>query len=144
MKLENLDLTNLKNGKYRKITYKSEKVLKRKGVTITKITSGVYRFGCGYGNVVKKEFDTTNDLKANSKPFGEFLEGYHNLVSQKDEKQYLWVFNSKNRKHRPHTTYLLNGEETTKEYLIENGYLDNKPKSFTPMFVINLENLLEW
>lgn len=143
MDLNTLKNYNIRNGKFVCITYKSIKQLPKKygGKTLTKITTQVVRLGCKYNNVVK--VDNENEYEANkphNKPFGEFLSGFSNLVSQKEENLYFWLFTTKNYKHRPQSKYYVDGVEITKEKAIEYGY---KPSSSsTPMFVVKLENLI--
>lgn len=160
MRIENLKNCEIKNGKYRHVVYKSD-VEPLKGFKhhkIEKITSLVARFGCFYGNVKKQVVSDDELINVESThKFGEWVEGYVNLISQKiseeETKTYLWLYYTKNRKHRPQTTWLLDGEPTTKQYLIDNGYVSPKnPKvkskvidyEQNPMFVVKLENVIKF
>ena len=142
MTREEFEQLNIKNGKWVAIKYSSNpKPLKEfKNHTITKVTEGVYRLGIAYCNLKSKIGVKTENL-----PYGHWESEFKNLLLSHDGNDYLRIYTTNNPKHKSHTTYYLDGEEITKEELIEMGAMsESQSKSkHTELFNVKLENVIQ-
>ena len=135
-------IEKIKKGAFYKMTYATKKtpLAKHKGDLIEKHSSGVYRFGIGYYNMEKNK---EKEIRPSTK--GDFQEGYKNLIIERIDKNgnkvyYLRVYTTN---HKTTSQWTLNKEKVTKEYLIENGYLSNRPSQPIDCFDVNIENIIE-
>ena len=134
---------NIKRGKYTTLEFKSIKTptKEHKDCIIEKITTGVFRLGISYARLEEnKGRETFNKMN------GEWVPNMYNLVSTYKDNLKLRVYTTKNHKHKRNVKWYLNGEETTYEYLIDNGIMkEEKNYSNGPllMFDIMLDNLIK-
>ena len=124
----------IKKGCYYKIDFKSVQTLK--GNTIEKFTSGVGRFGLAYKNLKENK-----DIVTNSLPYGEWE--IANFVIRNKDKLQVRIYPSRCKNHKMKSFYKLNGQDITKEELIEMGLLKVKPHKEISCFNIMLENLID-
>lgn len=134
---------NIKKGKYVSLEFKSIKKPTKefKDCIIEKVTSGVFRLGISYARL--EENKGREDFR---KMNGEWVPNMHNLVSVYNENHKLRIYTTKNHKHKRQVKWYLNGEETTLEYLIDNGIMKEETKSSNGpllMFDIMLNNLIK-
>lgn len=134
---------NIKRGKYVSLEFKSIKKPNKgfQNCVIEKVTSGVFRLGISYARL--EENKGREDFR---KMNGEWVPNMHNLVSVYNENHKLRIYTTKNHKHKRQVKWYLNGEETTLEYLVDNGIMKEETKSSSGpllMFDIMLNNLIK-
>lgn len=140
-----MDLVDqIKAGTYTKIKHQREIDISKKhpNETLLKISSGVYRIGINYANLIENKNKVIGEAT-----WGENVKGYERYFKKHQKKDaletsyYLKVFTTKH--HRTFTYYILNNEIVSKKYLIENGYIkEEKPKELL-MFTIELKNIIQ-
>ena len=118
------ELKNLKPGSFQHITYISDaKVLKRcelENVKIEKITDTTARFGIEFANM-----KINDGKKVGSMLYGKYMKDLEKYIlkyeKDGDVRYYLrgYIVNDKNTIVK----YLMNGVETSVEWLVENNYL---------------------
>lgn len=123
-----------KKGAFTNITYKSEKKSAIKGHKIEKITSAIVRLGIEYKNLGVNKGIETGALK-----WGQWRKDYYTYIIDHKDKSYLRVYTTD---HIPTSKWFLDGEETTKEELIANGYYKEEPSNPMTCYVINFDNLI--
>lgn len=134
-------LQNVKKGAFVKISYKSQpKLLKaHKEEQVEKVTNGVYRLGISYANMKINKNKITGSL-----PFGEWVGGLENYIithtnKNGETKTYLRVYTTK---HHAKVKWVLNGQETTKQHLLDNGYFNENKSTHTELFIVPIENVI--
>lgn len=139
MKLENFKNLGIKKGTNCSIEYESEPSATRKAFNgrVKKHTKMVCRIGVTYANMKANEGKETGPML-----WGEFKDNDNVLIEYKDNL-YLRVTKSSLPNAKPKTIYLLDGEEVTKEALIEMGALGERKPSEPPLVMnIKLENII--
>lgn len=110
----------IKKGVFQLLEYESNakplKKAKEENKDIRKQTRAIVRFGISYANM-----QVNKEKVVGSMLYGEYLEGDENYIVTYGEKEYLVAYYEKILE----TKYFMNGEEVTKDYLIENGYISN-------------------
>jgi hypothetical protein len=130
------------NGSYVKMEWKSvKKTLKaHKSDIVEKVSVGVNRLGIEYSNL------SSVNRPSQGLAYGEFMENLEKFIIEYKGTYYLRVYPSKSSSHKITSVYYLNGEPTTKEYLIENGICSESAlKGSTDeldCFNIKLDNLI--
>lgn len=130
------------NGSYVKMTWKSpKKTLKaHKNDLVEKVSVGVNRLGVEYSHLASV------NRPSQGLAYGEFMESLEKFIIEYKGTYYLRVYPSKANNHKIISTYYLNGEPTTKEYLIANGICSESAlKGSTEeldCFNIKLDNLI--
>lgn len=144
MTLEEIKRYNIRNGKYSHLEYvKNIPTLRGyKEDIVQKHTKCVVRFGIYYGRFKDNE---VIEAGPHTKPFGDFI--IRNVVSNKNEKNYLWCYFTNNHKHTFKSYYTLNGKEVDIQYLLDNKIcsesgLGLKNQNDSPMFVVNIDNVI--
>ena len=139
MKLETIieTIKTIKKGTFISIEYKTIKkpLAKHKESIIEKHSIGTYRLGIEYANMAANKDKETGPL-----PYGSFKLDFKDYIIEYGDKKYLRVYTSV--KHKTISKWFLNGVETTKEYLIENGYISNSKSKPTECFNINIDNII--
>lgn len=133
-------IENKKKGTYSSIKYESEKVVKNK--VIKKVTSAVVRLNISYKNT--KTFKESGKTEVQPLAWGAWLiDGL--LINHTNKKgeynEYLRMYFTNNKKLKFKTKYFLNGVETTKQELIENGLLKEEENK-SGLFNINIDNII--
>lgn len=107
---------------------------------VTKVSKGVVRLGIDFSHM-----KTVNRV-ANSLAYGEYMKGLEKFIIEYNENLYLRMYPSFSKTHKVKSMYFLNGEPTTKDYLITNGICsESMLKSSSEnvdCFNIKLENLI--
>lgn len=145
MKLNELleKISNIKKATYTKVMFKSIKkpLAKHKGDLIEKVTYGTYRIGIQYKHMQENIGRQTGPLKGTSE---QWLKGFENYIIEDNVKgtYKLRLYTPKNKKLKPTTKWYLNGVETTKQWLLDNGYLGKQSSQPTNLFNIFVENVI--
>ena len=135
-------IKSIKKGAFVKVHIKTTKAPYKafKGNLIEKDTIGVYRLGIGYYNIEhNKEKERIKSTKGEYEPN---LENYIFKTIDKNgvEHYCLRVYTTQVKSK---TTYFLNGEETTKEYLKENKIIPfYENKNPLDCFDVRIENII--
>ena len=124
-----------KKGAFTKIKYFSDK-----GNGVIKETSCVVRLGINYGNIKHNKEKIVGDL-----PWGQWVKGLEGYViehtNKKGEyKQYLRLYTTAIKSMV--VKWTLNGVETTKQALIDNGLLKDKPRKIEDCFNVPMDHIL--
>ena len=130
-------LQTIKKGAFVKMQWKSnpKPYAKYKEYSIEKYSKGVVRLGIKYANLKDKKGKNIQPML-----YGEYVENFDNYIIEYKRKYYLRVYVSK--KHKTLIQYLLNGIETTKEYLVNNGIIPNYEKGDLLCFNVSIENII--
>ena len=130
-------LQTIKKGVFVKMQWKSnpKPYAKYKEHSIEKYSKGVVRLGIKYANLKDKKGKNIQPML-----YGEYIENFDNYIIEYKGKYYLRVYVSK--KHKTLIQYLLNGIETTKEYLVNNGIIPNYEKGDLLCFNVAIENII--
>lgn len=133
-------IENKKKGTYSSVQYESEKVVKNN--VIKKVTSAVVRLNITYKNT--KAFKDSGKTEVKPLAWGAWLiDGL--LINHTNNKgeynEYLRMYFTNNKKLKFKTKYFLNGVETTKQELIENGLLKEEENK-SGLFNININNII--
>jgi hypothetical protein len=143
-KLEEM-LLKIKKGTYVTMMWQSDVTLKaafKDSHDVKKVTKGVGRLGVKYANIqeIKERGSEVGGL-----PYGEWEK--EDLLIKSHEKLQLRITKTKNKRHRPHVVYYIDGTEISAEKLQEMGIVLNsywnKNNQESPIFNIKIENLLE-
>ena len=133
-----------KGANFKAVTSKSLKTLKSAGdVTITKMTSAVYRAGVDYENmkIVKEgRLDGTLPEENAGLSWGEWVEFPYHIKHK--EHDYVRMYPASGLEFKPQSIYFLNGEEVSKEFVIPlcySGEFSHKPQ---PCFTMKAENVV--
>lgn len=131
-------IASYRKGSYTKLVYETTKEIKNKGI-LKKKTSMVGRLGINY-------YKMKENIHKEISPrlWGENMDGFENYIVEHTKdgvtNYYLKVFVSKNKNHKAKTNYIFNGEETTKQKLLEEKIIrENKIES---TFTINIKNIV--
>lgn len=135
------------NGQFINIAY--ARALKRnelakgyKDIEIIKQTNGVFRLGITYANMQRNVGRTIEPL-----PWGAWEKGFENFILEHTNKngeynEYLRVYTNENKNLLPKTTYFMNGQEYTKEDLIQMGIINQPRFNNNGLFVINILDII--
>ena len=128
-------ILNIKKGAFTKINYFSDK-----GNGVIKTTKCVVRLGINYGNIKHNKNKVVGSL-----PWGQWVNGLEGYViehtNKKGEyKQYLRLYTSAIKSMD--IQYTLNGVATTKEELINNGLLKDKPSNIEDCFNVPMDHII--
>lgn len=138
-------IKTIRKGTFINIEYKSfpKPLAAHKDAVIEKITKGVYRLGITYANMKINENKVTGPL-----PFGEWQPNYENYIithtnKNGDYKEWLRIYTSNH--HHSHTTWMLNGQEVNKQWLLDNGYIgkSSAESKHNDLFIIEIKNLIK-
>lgn len=108
----------VKGGAFVGVEYKTEqKCYKEHQGEVVKITYGVFRLKCAYGNLNwVKERDTESTEIKPQKVVDWVVK---NLVELTEKGHLVWLYTDKH--HKPHSKYYYKGQEVNKQWLIDNG-----------------------
>lgn len=139
MKINEFQNLKIKNGAFTSVEYCSyPKPLKAyKGHEIKKVTKGIYRLGIAYKNLASKK-----DIQTEKLPYGQWVDNWVNKLIERDGKYQLRLYMTNNRKHKSHTKWYLDGQEITKQELIEMGAISESNSNHIEMFNVHLENVI--
>ena len=131
-------IENKKKGTYTGVQYESEKVIHNN--VVKKVVSAVVRLNISYKNT--QAFKNSGKTEVAPLAWGEWLiNGL--IISHTNKKneynEYLRMYFTNNKKLK--TKYFLNGVETTKQELIENGLL-KEDENKSGLFNININNII--
>lgn len=118
----------IKKGTFTRIVYTSLPTLsaagKKAGVEVVKHTQKVVRLGVHYGNIaaVKQAEAERTEPKREVTPWSHW-EIPDILAKHNTKDAYYLSFASVNKGHNTKTVYYVNGEEVTKQFLEESGYV---------------------
>lgn len=133
--------TKVVNGRYINLSYARQ--IKRdelnkgfKDLEITKSTSGTVRLGVSYANMQRNV-----DKEIGPLPFGQWVENYENLIIENKGKYYLRVYTTENPYHTK-VAYTMNGENYTKQDLIDMGALKPSKPNENGLFNINIDSIV--
>lgn len=132
-------IENKKKGTYTSVQYENEKVIHNN--VVKKVTSAVVRLNISYKNT--QTFKNSGKSEVAPLAWGEWLiNGL--IISHTNKKneynEYLRMYFTNNKKLKFKTKYYLNGIETTKQVLIENGLLKEEENK-SGLFNININNI---
>ena len=143
--MENKELQNklstYTKGTFIKMEYKSNPtpLAAHKGDLIEKVSKGVYRLGITYANMKVNANRITGPLKS-----GQWRNGLENYIIDSVDKK--GIQKSKLRvyttKHKTITKWFLNGVETTKQWLIDNGYISSAQSGPRLCFDVLIDNII--
>ena len=124
-------------GAFTKIEHKTIKkpLAAHKDAFIEKYTKTVIRMGISYQNMKQNQNRITGPL-----PWGQWVAGYENYLIEHKGSLYLRLY--MDDVHSATTIWYLNGKETTKEYLEQNGYIGKQSKNESKCYNINIENII--
>ena len=120
--------------------YESEKVIHNN--VVKKVTSAVVRLNISYKNT--QAFKNSGKSEVQPLAWGAWLINglLINHTNKKGEyNEYLRMYFTNNKKLKFKTKYYLNGIQTTKQYLIENGLLKEEENK-SGLFNININNII--
>ena len=133
---------NYKKGSY--IKYEMQSTTKTgNGDVIVKHTKAVGRFMLEYGKL--KSVREKNLLKpSTSKGWGTMVTDceYQNLFKTHNGKTFIYVYTSQNKRHKAKSTYTLNGEPVTKEYLLENNLIESNSYEIKYVFTPTIDKIV--
>lgn len=130
-------------GRYINISYQNkvsrDKLAKGfKDENIFKSVNGVFRLAIKYGNMKRNLDKEIQPVK-----YGQWVEGYENVILEYNGKYYLRVYLSENPHHKINSTYTWNGSQYCKQELIDNGVLRDTKTSFeNGLFNINIDSIV--
>ena len=102
---------------------------------VKKYTKMVARFGISYGNMASHKEKVVGPL-----PWGQWVNGYEGYLIEHKENTYLRFYTSNVKSITNQWT--LNGVETTKQWLQDNGYISKTNKEPSDTFVVNINNII--
>lgn len=129
----------IKKGAYTRIKFKANPypLAKGKDKNIEKICSTIVRFGLNYSHLKENANKETGAL--NGKVWKEGETNYI-LISEKTGEELVRVYTT--NRHKVRSQWYLNGEETTKERLIEERLVSDRKSSKTPCFDLKIANII--
>lgn len=140
-------LNTIRKGAYTKISYQSYPCKLKSQIAykdrVRKVTHTIGRFGLTYANLESQKRKEVKPLS-----YGTWTKKNYIIENVKgDLVTYLArVYISKSPKHKTITKWYLDDTEVTKEWLYENGYLnDTQYKSTSTIedcYVVNIENII--
>ena len=134
-------IPQIKKGVYVAIEYIVPKKTsaKHKDDNVCKHTISTYRMGIPYGNMKEvKQMLQEQNREVGELPWGEWVAGYENYLIHHKGNYYLRLERTYN--HISKNEWLLNGEKTTLDELLENGVITKSSVgSGTPSSVINIK-----
>lgn len=145
MKLNELleKISSIRKATYTKVMFKSIKkpLAKHKGDLIEKVTYGTYRIGIQYNHMQENIGRQTGPLKGTNE---QWLKGFENYIIEDNVKgtYKLRLYTPKNENLKPTVKWYLNGVETTKQWLLDNGYLGKQSSQPTNLFNVMVENVI--
>lgn len=125
-----------KKAVFTKVSYFSlvKPLAKHKTDIIVKYTNAVVRFGVQYSNMAVNKDKVTGDL-----PYGHWFD-IDNYIIEHNGKYQLRM--SVYEGYHKETSYTLNGEEVSEEYLLGNGYM-SQPKPHNIVFNVPIEHITQ-
>ena len=133
-------VNNNKGGTFVRIEWKTTKQpsAKHKDALIEKYCVAVGRLGCDYQHLkLTQQKIVEGAIEPNGKlSWGHWREGYVNYIIDHKEKSYLRITTSPI--HKPISKWFLNGVETTKQYLLDNGYIPQSRANSKVTSVFNI------
>lgn len=135
-------IEEIKKGTFIQMHFKTAKkpYAQYKGTLVEKETFGTYRLGIGYYNM-KDNVDKPR-IKSTK---GDFELDYENYLFKTTDKNGVehYCLRVYTTNHKAKTTYFMNGQETTKEYLKENKVIPfYESKEPLDCFDIRIENII--
>lgn len=129
----------IKKGVFTRITFYANPypLAKGKDKDIKKICSTIVRFGLNYSHLKENANKETGGL--NGKVWKEGETNYV-LISEKTGEELIRVYTTNH--HKVRSQWYLNGEETTKERLIEERLVSDRKSSKTACFDLKLANII--
>lgn len=125
---------------------------RKQGISVVKMSESTVRFGVNPNNVkaikFQKAFNAQDPAHQSRrfKPWSKRREDIPIVLEhlQDSSKQYLQIYSIANNAH-PRSRYFINGEEVTKQQVIDSGYCNASEfkdnSDFTPQFIKNLEDV---
>lgn len=147
----NTKLSKIHNGTWFSIVTKTDVPLSAYGkslnVNITKITVRTVRKGINYSNLSRVKNESSFNSKSRELPWGNWMNNSNVFIEHCPKGAgikniYLRMYTSPNT---PKSIYLLNGKETTIDYLKNSGYIQNnyfKDSGFSDTMTINIKNII--
>ncbi len=142
----------IRKGTFTRIVYTSEPTLsaagKKSGVTIVKHTEKVVRVGVHYPNIaaVQKKDNERTEPKREVTPWCHW-EIPDILAKHNTKEAYYLAFASVNQGHNTKTTWFMDGQEVTKEEIMESGYVIpsyfKKDGEMPITQHVNIDNIIE-
>lgn len=134
----------IRPGAYTKIKYAKQLETNDPNDTLIKVSEGVYRLGIKFSNIIENKDREIQPLR-----WGENVKGFEKYFIQHTKKNdptqelkyYLKIFTTKH--HRTKTTYILNNEIVSKQFLIDNGKIKEKESKPLLTFSIPLNEIIE-
>lgn len=136
-------LKDRQKGTFINVTYRSNDKPRAefRSAELHKVTQAVVRFGIKYGNMEKIRSAIAEGLRGPVKPrsWGEWVDGFENILLQHKGNYYLNVYPSE---HRRHTWYYVNGIQVSPEayqkYLRPSDQNKKRPTTMT----VNIDNII--
>ena len=128
-----------RNGTFRRITFYANPypLAKGKDKDIKKVCTAVVRFGITYSHLKENANKETGGL--NGKVWKDGETNYV-LISEKTGEELIRVYTTNH--HKVRSKWYLNGEETTKESLIEERLVSDRKSSKTACFDLKVSNII--
>lgn len=127
---------NIKGGTFKRVMYQTQqKCYKDHEGEVVKITTGIYRLKCAYGNLNWVKARDTESTEVKPQTVVNWV--VKNLVELTEKGHLIWMYTDKH--HRPVSTYYYKGNPVSKQWLIDNhicsesmlkgSYNENQPKN---------------
>lgn len=143
-------LSNYNNGSFIRCGWQSDLSnarARKEGVVVTKQSEATVRLGIKYSNIKAVKLARATNPESEEKPrkiWFRHLEDVPAIIEHLEhtEKKYLCMYPI-SKGGNPKVKYFLNGEEVTKEFLMNSGYVNASEwnKNETNIFSIPLENI---
>lgn len=137
-------IKNKRKGAFTSVVFRStnKPSAQFKGVNLEKITTCVVRLGIQYANLssVKVAIENGERGEVGSLPWGNWVEGYENLLISHKDSLYVRFYSAPNDVH---TKYLVDGKEVSKETY--KGYLtpSDAKRTSSDTMTVKLDNIIE-